>query len=68
MLHEAKSEGLPITRRNLPALPRVLFGRDSRRRYDLQMRTADSNSRESGALWKGLEHGVIDLIATDHSP
>jgi len=32
------------------------------------MRAADSGAREREALWAGLEDGLIDLVATDHSP
>ncbi len=60
--------GTPGQRRNLPALFAFGRGNDRRRSDAVQMRAADSKPRKSREAVGGPAEGVIDLVATDHSP
>ena len=68
LLREAKAEGLPIT---AEACPHHLHfaAEDIADGATLLKCTPPIRSRENReALWEGLREGVIDMIATDHSP
>ncbi|HEY7119757.1 MAG TPA: allantoinase AllB [Tepidisphaeraceae bacterium] len=67
-LSAAKSEGLPLTVETCPHYlffdaERIAEG-DTRFKCAPPIREAENRER----LWEGLRSGVIDLIASDHSP
>ncbi len=68
MLAAAKSEGLPLTIETCPHY--LTFASeeiaDGATEYKCAPPIRDSANREG--LWQGLAEGVIDFIATDHSP
>lgn len=68
MLRDAKAEGLPIS---VETCPHYLFFEaekieDGDTRFKCAPPIRDHANRE--ALWQGLRDGIIDLIASDHSP
>lgn len=67
-LEVARAEGLPLTVETCPHY--LFFAAESIPNRATQFKCAppirDSANRE--ALWQGLRSGVIDFIATDHSP
>ncbi len=64
-----RRRGVPITARNVPALPDVRRRRDSRRRDRVQVRAADSRRAHREALWERTRAAACSIsIATDHSP
>jgi allantoinase len=68
MLRAARAEGLPIT---VETCPHYLYFDakqipDGATEYKCAPPIRDDANRE--ALWEALREGVIDLIATDHSP
>lgn len=67
-LEAARAEGLPIT---VETCPHYLYfaAEDIARSATLKKCAPPIRSRKNReGLWKGLERGTIDLIATDHSP
>ena len=54
MIAQARDEGLPLLRRDLPALSCLRRRRDSRRRPAVQVRTADPRAREPRTALGGL--------------
>ena len=68
MLREAKSEGLPVTVETCPHY--LHFAAEEVPDGATLLKCAPpirgQDNRE--ALWEGLREGVIDLVATDHSP
>lgn len=68
MLKEARAEGLPLTVETCPHY--LVFEAESIRDGATEFKCAppirEGANRE--ALWQGLRDGIIDLIATDHSP
>ena len=67
-LQEARAEGLPIT---VETCPHYLFFDsesipDRATQYKCAPPIRDAANREG--LWQGLAEGIIDMIATDHSP
>jgi allantoinase len=67
-LEQARAEGLPIT---LETCPHYLFFAaesipDGATQFKCAPPIRDSANRD--ALWGGLRTGIIDLVATDHSP
>jgi allantoinase len=68
LLREAKSEGLPVT---VETCPHYLFFSAERIPEGATLyKCAPPIRREENRkkLWQGLQEGVIDLVATDHSP
>lgn len=67
-LQDAKREGLPITVETCPHY--LTFAAeeipDGATQYKCAPPIRDSANRDG--LWQGLADGIIDLIATDHSP
>ena len=67
-LRDAKSEGLPLTVETCPHYLVFEAGQiadgDTRFKCAPPIREAENRER----LWQGLGEGVIDLIASDHSP
>lgn len=67
-LRQAKEEGLPLTIETCPHY--LVFTSESIPDRATQFKCAppirDTENRD--LLWQGLRDGVIDLIATDHSP
>ncbi len=65
---KAKTQGLPVTcevtPHNLLLSSEDLQHQGALALTDPPLRT----KRDVEALWKGLEHGSVDLIATDHAP
>jgi allantoinase len=68
MLRAAKSEGLPVTVETCPHY--LHFSSDKIADGQTLFKCAPPiRSRENcEKLWQGLQEGVIDLVATDHSP
>jgi allantoinase len=68
LLREARAEGLPITAETCPHY--LTFSADEVRPGATEFKCAPPiREREnSERLWAALEEGVIDLVATDHSP
>lgn len=68
MISAARSEGLPLTVETAPHY--LTFASeevpDGATEYKCAPPVRDAANRE--ALWRGLAEGVIDFIATDHSP
>ncbi len=68
MLEAARAEGLPLTVETCPHY--LFFDAESIPDRATQFKCAppirDAANRD--ALWRGLDSGVIDLVATDHSP
>ena len=67
-IERAKAEGVPITAETCPhyltfAAPEIADGATE---FKCAPPIRDASHRE--ALWEGLRRGVLDLIATDHSP
>jgi len=68
VLEVARAQGLPLT---VETCPHYLFFAaesipDSATQFKCAPPIRDSTNRET--LWEGLRSGVIDLVATDHSP
>ncbi|CAN5333264.1 allantoinase AllB [soil metagenome] len=68
LIRNAKDEGLPIT---VETAPHYLFFEsentpDSDPRFKCAPPIRDSKNKK--ALWNALKNGVIDFVATDHSP
>jgi len=68
MLRAAKSEGLPVSAETCPHY--LHFSSEKIPDGQTLFKCAPPvRSRENGEkLWQGLQAGVIDLVATDHSP
>ena len=68
LLHEARSEGLPITAETCPHY--LTFSADEIPDGATVFKCAppirDASTRE--ALWQALTDGTLDLVVTDHSP
>lgn len=68
LLREARAEGLPLTVETCPHY--LMFSAegiaDGATMFKCAPPIRDAANRD--ALWRGLEDGTIDLIATDHSP
>jgi allantoinase len=67
-LRAARAEGLPITVETCPHY--LYFCSESIPRGATQFKCAPPirDSANRAALWQALRNGIIDLIATDHSP
>lgn len=68
MLAEARGRGVPIT---VETCTHYLWFAgeeiaDGRTEYKCAPPIRDTSNRE--ALWQGLQDGIIDMVATDHSP
>lgn len=68
MLKEARAEGLPLTVETCPHY--LFFSAESIPDRATQFKCAPPlrDAANRNALWEGLRAGIIDLIATDHSP
>jgi allantoinase len=67
-LSAARAEGLPVTAETCPHYLH-LAAEDIADRTTLRKCAPPIRSRENRErLWQGLKEGVIDLVATDHSP
>jgi allantoinase len=68
MLHAAKSEGLPVTVETCPHYLHFASDKipDGQTLFKCAPPIRSPENRET--LWRGLGEGVIDLVATDHSP
>ncbi len=68
MLREARNRGLPVTVETCPHYLHLAAEEieDGATQYKCAPPIRGRQNRE--ALWQGLRDGVIDLIATDHSP
>jgi allantoinase len=67
-IERAKSEGVPITAETCPHY--LTFAAEEIPDGATEFKCAPPirESRHRDALWDGLKRGVLDLIATDHSP
>ncbi len=68
MLREAKVEGLPVTVETCPHYLRFVAEEISNGATLLKCAPPIRGRENCEALWEGLVNGVIDLVATDHSP
>ncbi len=68
MLRAAKAEGLPVTVETCPHYLHLCAEgiRDGATEFKCAPPIRSGTNREG--LWAGLREGVIDLVATDHSP
>lgn len=68
LLHAAKSEGLPVSVETCPHYLHFSAGQipDGQTLFKCAPPIRSRENREQ--LWQGLREGVIDLVATDHSP
>jgi allantoinase len=68
MLRAAKSEGLPVSAETCPHYLRLTSEKipDGQTLFKCAPPVRSRKNREQ--LWQGLQEGVIDLVATDHSP
>jgi allantoinase len=68
MLRQAKSEGLPVTVETCPHYLHFSSDKipDGQTLFKCAPPIRTQQNREK--LWQGLQEGVIDLVATDHSP
>ncbi len=67
-LQKAKAEGLPLT---VETCPHYLFfeaGSIPERATEYKCAPPLRNAANRDALWDGLGNGIVDLVATDHSP
>ena len=64
----AKAEGVPITAETCPHY--LTFAADEIRDGATEFKCAPPirEARHRDALWRALQQGVLDLVATDHSP
>jgi allantoinase len=67
-LRAAKSEGLPVSVETCPHY--LHLSAESIPKGATQFKCAPPvrNAKNRDALWEGLREGIIDLVATDHSP
>jgi allantoinase len=68
ILHAAKSEGLPVSAETCPHY--LHFSSEDIADGETLFKCAPPirNGENREKLWQGLREGVIDLVATDHSP
>lgn len=68
ILRDAKNRGLPVTVETCPHYLHLVGEEigDGATQYKCAPPIRDRQNRE--ALWEGLRDGIVDLIATDHSP
>ena len=68
MLRAAKSEGLPVSIETCPHYLHLSSDKipDGQTLFKCAPPVRSRENREQ--LWQGLQEGVIDLVATDHSP
>jgi allantoinase len=68
MLRTAKSEGLPVSAETCPHYLHFASEKipDGQTLFKCAPPIRNRENRET--LWRGLREGVIDLVATDHSP
>ena len=68
MLRAAKSEGLPVSVETCPHYLHFSSDKipDGQTLFKCAPPVRSQENREN--LWQGLQEGVIDLVATDHSP
>lgn len=67
-LQKARAEGLPITVETCPHY--LVFDSAEIKRGQTQYKCCPPirDKANQGGLWQGLRDGIIDLVATDHSP
>ncbi len=68
MLRAAKSEGLPVTVETCPHYLHFASEKVPDAQTLLKCAPPIRNHVNREKLWQGLREGVIDLVATDHSP
>jgi allantoinase len=68
MLRDAKAEGLPITVETCPHYLHFAAEQIADGATLLKCAPPIRGEANRELLWQGLEEGVIDLVATDHSP
>jgi allantoinase len=68
ILRQARAEGLPLTVETCPHYLRFAAERIPDGATDFKCAPPIRGEANREALWQGLRDGVIDLIATDHSP
>jgi len=68
MLREAKAEGLPLTVETCPHYLHLSAGEIADGATEFKCAPPIRSAENRDALWEGLREGVIDLVATDHSP
>jgi len=68
MLREAKAEGLPLTVETCPHYLYLAAEEIADGATEFKCAPPIRSAENRDALWEGLREGVIDLVATDHSP
>jgi allantoinase len=68
MLRDAKRQGLPVTVETCPHYLHLCSEEISNGATLAKCAPPVRNRENREALWQGLREGVIDLVATDHSP
>ncbi|ADV84230.1 allantoinase AllB [Terriglobus saanensis] len=68
MLREAKAEGLPITVETCPHYLHLSAEEIADGATEFKCAPPVRSAANREGLWEGLREGVIDLVATDHSP
>jgi len=68
MLREAKAEGLPITVETCPHYLHLSAEEIADGATEFKCAPPIRSAANREGLWEGLREGVIDLVATDHSP
>jgi D-hydantoinase len=68
LVGNAKKSGLPVTAETCPHYL-ILTRKDMERNgHLLKMSPPLREPKDNAALWSGLASGIIDMVATDHSP
>jgi allantoinase len=68
LLRSARAEGLPVSVETCPHYLHLTAEAISDRATQCKCAPPIRNAENRERLWQGLREGVIDLVATDHSP
>lgn len=68
LLADARAAGVPVTAESCPHYLTFCAEEIPDRRVELKCAPPIRERRHRDALWQGLRDGVLDVIATDHSP
>ena len=67
-LHAAQTEGLPVSVETCPHYLHLTAEGIPKGATQFKCAPPVRDARNREALWQGLREGIIDLVATDHSP
>jgi allantoinase len=68
LLAEARASGVPVTAESCPHYLSFCAEEIPDRRVEFKCAPPIRDRHHRDALWQGLRDGVLDLVATDHSP